>query len=218
MSIRINESVRWRGAVGSLPIIRSIAPLQILKLLYTRKGNSGADVLCRFEGAFESRSSDASARCRTARRAFSASPTSDVDEAAEQIGRIFCPHDLKPLLASTAAASLRRAQLRRRSTDSPSTTWPMADRSRSNPGCLERFFLVQLPLSRIDAGVRRLRAGHSQLCPDATASLLSPTLPTRMVWENDCAQLILLFERKLVEQRAAALAGKSGASGRVRPA
>jgi AraC-like DNA-binding protein len=28
-----------------------------------------------------------------------------------------------------------------------------------------------------------------------------------MVWQNDCAQLILLVERKLVEQRAAALAG-----------
>jgi AraC-like DNA-binding protein len=32
-------------------------------------------------------------------------------------------------------------------------------------------------------------------------------VPTEMLWENDCAQLILLVERKLVEQRAAALAG-----------
>jgi len=30
-----------------------------------------------------------------------------------------------------------------------------------------------------------------------------------MVWENDCAQLILLVERRLLEQRAAALAGKT---------
>jgi len=34
-------------------------------------------------------------------------------------------------------------------------------------------------------------------------------MPTRMVWEKDCAQLILLVERKLVEQRAAALAGRT---------
>jgi AraC-like DNA-binding protein len=45
--------------------------------------------------------------------------------------------------------------------------------------------------------------------PGIAASLLSPTVPTRMTWENDCAQLILLVERKLVEQRAAALAGKA---------
>jgi AraC-like DNA-binding protein len=38
------------------------------------------------------------------------------------------------------------------------------------------------------------------------ASLLSPTLPTRMIWRDDCAQLILLVDRQRVESRAAALA------------
>ncbi len=33
--------------------------------------------------------------------AFSRVATADVDQAAEQIGRIFCPHDLKPLRAAS---------------------------------------------------------------------------------------------------------------------
>jgi len=45
--------------------------------------------------------------------------------------------------------------------------------------------------------------------PGVAASLLSPTVPTQMLWQDDCAQLILLVERKLVEQRAAALAGQA---------
>ncbi|MFX9699973.1 hypothetical protein ABTP10_19870, partial [Acinetobacter baumannii] len=41
--------------------------------------------------------------------------------------------------------------------------------------------------------------------------MLSPTIPTRMTW-SDCAQMILLLDRRLVEQRAAALSGRvSGA-------
>jgi transcriptional regulator GlxA family with amidase domain len=41
------------------------------------------------------------------------------------------------------------------------------------------------------------------------SSLLSPTMPTQIVWRDDCAQLILLMERRVVEQRAAALTGTS---------
>ena len=76
-----------------------------------------------------------------------------------------------------------------------------------DPGCLERFFLVQIPLR----GAARVRTAARDIAcaPDVAASLLSPTMPTQMQWENDCAQLILLVERKLVEQRAAALAGKA---------
>ena len=76
-----------------------------------------------------------------------------------------------------------------------------------DPGCLERFFLLQLPLR--GSALVSTAASDIKSAPGSTASLLSPTLPTRMVWENDCAQFILLVERRLVEQRAAALAGKA---------
>jgi AraC-like DNA-binding protein len=130
--------------------------------------------------------------------------TKDVDEAAEQVGRIFCPHDLKPLRPATPGFFARHhcAGFDGFSINTVAYGGSVA----IDPGCLERFFLVQLPL----CGSARVRtaARDIEAVPGLTASLLSPTVPTQMVWQNDCAQLILLVERKLVEQRAAALAGK----------
>jgi AraC-like DNA-binding protein len=130
--------------------------------------------------------------------------TENVDDAAEQIGRIFCPHALQPLKSASHAFSARH------------NCAPFAGFSINyvayggsvviDPGCLDRFFLVQIPLggsARVSTAARDIGC-----VPDVAASLLSPTMPTRMLWENDCAQLILLVERKLVEQRAAALAGQ----------
>lgn len=147
-----------------------------------------------------------SARAPAAERlaAFARVTTDDVDEAAEQIGRIFCPHDLKPARARADGFSARHNCA---AFDGFSINYVAYGGSVSiDPGCLERFFLVQVPL----AGTARIRAGHRELdaAPDRTASLLSPTIPTRMMW-SDCAQAILLLDRRMVEQRAAALSGKA---------
>jgi hypothetical protein len=129
--------------------------------------------------------------------------TESVDEAAELIGRIFCPHDLKPLRASGPGFYARHNCA---GFDGFSVNYVAYGGSVSiDPGCLERFFLLQLPLrgsAHVSTAGRDFGAA-----PLARASLLSPTVPTRMVWENDCAHLILLLERSFVEQRAAALAG-----------
>jgi AraC-like DNA-binding protein len=134
---------------------------------------------------------------------FARVTTPDVDEAAEQIGRIFCPHDLQPL---QARASGFYAKHNCAAFNGFSINYVAYGGSVTiDPGCLERFFLVQIPLQ----GSSRIRAGACDIetSPTSTASLLSPTVPTRMVW-NDCAQVILLLDRRMVEQRAAALAGK----------
>ena len=130
--------------------------------------------------------------------------TSDVDEAAEQIGRIFCPHDLEPLHARAAGFYARHNCA---AFDGFSINYVAYGGSvEIDPGCLERFFLLQIPLR----GTSKIRAGgrEFQATPASTASLLSPTVPTRMMW-NDCAQMILLLDRRMVEQRAAALAGRA---------
>ncbi|WP_407117776.1 AraC family transcriptional regulator [Bradyrhizobium sp. LMG 9283] len=136
--------------------------------------------------------------------AFARVTTDNVDEAAEQIGRIFCPHDLKPGQARATGFSARHNCA---DFDGFSINYVAYGGSVSiDPGCLERFFLVQVPL----AGTARIRAGGCELdsAPDRTASLLSPTIRTRMIW-TDCAQAILLLERRMVEQRAAALSGRA---------
>lgn len=134
---------------------------------------------------------------------FARVTTDDVDEAAEQIGRIFCPHDLQPAMARAPGFYARHNCA---AFDGFSINYVAYGGSVTiDPGCLDRFFLLQIPLR----GGARIRAGTRELATAAgtTASLLSPTVPTRMVWA-DCAQLILLLDRRLVEQRAAALAGK----------
>lgn len=139
---------------------------------------------------------------------FARVSTVDVDEAAEQVGRIFCPHDLKPM---RARASGFHARHNCAAFDGFSISYVGYGGSVTiDPGCLDRFFLVQIPLQ----GAARIRAGASDMAtaPGQAASLLSPTIPTRMTW-TDCAQAILLLDRRMVEQRAAALSGR--ASGAV---
>lgn len=144
---------------------------------------------------------------RAARLAgFSRVFTTDLDEAAESIGRIFCPHALDPLQHSWPDF---HALHNCAAFDGFSVNYVSYGGSVAiDPGCLDRFFLLQIPLhgsARISTGGRDIEAAAGR-----SASLLSPTMPTRMVWQNDCAKLILLIERRLVEERAAALAEKSG--------
>ena len=134
--------------------------------------------------------------------AYSRVWTADVDEAAESIGRIFCPHALDPLQHSWSDF---HALHNCAAFDGFSVNYVAYGGSVSiDPGCLDRFFLLQVPIrgrALVTTGSREVEA-H----PGAVASLLSPTLPTRMVWQNHCAQLILLLDRQQVEHRAAALA------------
>jgi AraC-like DNA-binding protein len=151
-------------------------------------------------GAAVSEFGDAGARLA----AYSRVCTADVDEAAESIGRIFCPHALDPLQHSWSDF---HALHNCAAFDAFSVNYVAYGGSVSiDPGCLDRFFLLQVPIR----GRALVRTGGREVeaFPRAVASILSPTLPTRMVWRDNCAQLILLVDRQQVEKRAAALAGK----------
>lgn len=136
--------------------------------------------------------------------AFKRVSTNSVDDAADAVGRIFCPHELKP----TARSSPEFFALHNCAVFGGfSVNYVAYGGSVSiDPGCLERFFLLQIPVhgsSRIQTAARDIATA-----PGACASLLSPTIPTRMTWQGNCAQLILLVDRRLLEQRAAALSGR----------
>ncbi|KJC45041.1 transcriptional regulator [Bradyrhizobium sp. LTSP885] len=148
-------------------------------------------------------SSEVSTRARLAE--FARVSTTRVDDAAEAIGRIFCPHHLTPVERSERDffALHNCADF-----DGFSVNYVAYGGSVSiNPGCLDRFFLLQMPLhgsASVKTAAREVTAG-----PQRIASLLSPTIPTEMTWRDDCAQLIVLLDRKLVEHRAAALGGSA---------
>jgi AraC-like DNA-binding protein len=134
--------------------------------------------------------------------AYSRVWTTDVDEAAESIGRIFCPHALDPLQHSWPDF---HALHNCAAFDGFSVNYVAYGGSVSiDPGCLDRFFLLQVPIR--GRALTRTGGREVESTPRAVASLLSPTLPTRMVWQDHCAQLILLVDRQQVENRAAALA------------
>ena len=137
--------------------------------------------------------------------AFNRVSTGSVDDAAEAIGRIFCPHELTPAGASASEFfALHNCAI----FGGLSVNYVAYGGSVSiDPGCLERFFLLQIPVH----GSARIQTASRDIAtaPGANASLLSPTIPTRMTWQGNCAQIILLVERRLLEQRAAALSGRA---------
>lgn len=137
--------------------------------------------------------------------AFSRVFTTDLEEAADSIGRIFCPHALDPLQRTWPDF---HALHNCAAYDGFSVNYVSYGGSVAiDPGCLDRFFLLQVPIH----GSARVRTGNRDVeaAPGQTASLLSPTIPTRMVWQDDCVKLILLVDRHHIERRAAALAEKS---------
>jgi AraC-like DNA-binding protein len=136
--------------------------------------------------------------------AFNRVSTDGVDDAADAVGRIFCPHELTPARGTSSEFfALHNCAV----FGGFSVNYVAYGGTVSiDPGCLERFFLLQIPVrgsARIQTASRDVASA-----PGISASLLSPTIPTRMTWENNCAQIILLVDRRLLEQRAAALSGR----------
>ncbi|WP_349368073.1 AraC family transcriptional regulator [Salinarimonas sp.] len=135
--------------------------------------------------------------------AYAKVDTRDVDEAAEKVGRIFCAHRL------SALSGARRFHARHE--NAPVTIGKRRAGSINqvvyggdvaiDPGCLDRFFLVQLPLS----GAATILCGRraTETAPGRAASILSPTEPVTMRWSGSCAQLILMLDRTHVERAAA---------------
>jgi AraC-like DNA-binding protein len=120
--------------------------------------------------------------------------TRDVDDAREAIGRIFCPHFLVP------GGDRTRFHARHHAAPQPGYSVNFVAYGANveiDPGELSRFFLLQIPLegsANVRCGTRAsgVKAGES-------ASLLSPTLASRMHWNEGCEKLIVLFWREQIE-------------------
>ncbi|WP_052341441.1 AraC family transcriptional regulator [Salinarimonas rosea] len=137
--------------------------------------------------------------------AYAKVDTRDVDEAAEQVGRIFCAHRLTALSrertfnARHHHCGVSVGEARAGAINLVAYGGDVA----IDPGCLDRFYLVQVPL----AGEATIACGRreTQTGPGRAASILSPTEPVTMRWSRSCSQLILMLERAHVERAAARL-------------
>lgn len=131
---------------------------------------------------------------------FAAVDTRDPDHAREEVGRIFCEHSLAPLGPTDGRFWARHRSARGNGFSVNAVSY--GARVEIDPGCLGGFFLLQIPLrgrATVRNGTRLVEAGPGR------ASLLSPTLPTRMTWEAGCDKLILLLDRGEVERHLARL-------------
>jgi AraC-like DNA-binding protein len=131
---------------------------------------------------------------------YSLVDTRDPSAAEAQIGRIFCSHRLTP---THRGAPRFHAIHNNAGHDGFSINYVAYGADvEIDPGCLDRFFLLQIPL----AGTASVRcgAGAVEASPE-TATLLSPTLPTVMRWREGAAKLIVLIDRRVVESHLAGL-------------
>lgn len=127
--------------------------------------------------------------------------THDPDDAAQKIGEIFCPHALEPQGARRRQffAIHNSVALDGFSLNAVRYGGDVA----IDPGRLEKFYLLQMPLT----GHAEIVTGEETVtsAPNKTASLLSPTRSTRMLWWDSCAQLILFIDRHVLESRLSRL-------------
>lgn len=137
---------------------------------------------------------------------YSRVDTRSPDEARDQIGRIFCPHFLNPAQARPAKFHARHRSARQAGYSMNFVAY--GAKVDIDPGRLENFFLLQVPL----AGSAHVRCGTvaADVQAGRMASLLSPTLPTRMTWDEGCEKLIVLLDRRTVEAQYASLVGNDG--------
>lgn len=126
------------------------------------------------------------------------------DEARQEIGRIFCPHFLSP--GARHGEGFHAVHRSVRQGFYSLNLVGYGCEVEIDPGELSNFFLLQIPI----AGSAEVRCGTEtvQVRPGQSASLLSPTLATRMRWSDGCAKLIVLLERRAMEDRWEALAAR----------
>lgn len=129
--------------------------------------------------------------------------TSNIDEACEKVGQIFCPHRLELVRRNARLRALQNAAR----LDQVSISYlAYGEEVRIIPGELETFFLIQIPLS----GSSRIECGKQEiLSTPGLASVPTPTEPLAMHWKADCPQLIVRFERQVLEAQLCDMLGRS---------
>jgi AraC-like DNA-binding protein len=127
--------------------------------------------------------------------------TSDIDEARDRVGKVFCAHKLE-CLRPKRKLDMRQNVARVGNLALSYITYG-TDVS-IDPGELSTFFLVHL----IPAGRSEIQIGKHTLVGSADmGSVTSATLAMRMRWSADCAHLVLKIERAALERHLSDLLG-----------
>lgn len=133
---------------------------------------------------------------------FSLFASADLDEARERVARVFCPHRLDMIGRGTFDACHNHVGGERLSLN----YIQYGAKTLIAPGELKDFYLLQIPLgggAAISNG-----ADHYYSCPQK-AAVLNPHLPTTMIWDEDCKQILVKIERQALQDHLSQLLGSS---------
>lgn len=133
--------------------------------------------------------------------------TQDVDEAREQVSRVYCDHRLRPL---SGARRVGAWQNMTRVGSLAVGAMSYGAEVEIDPGSLGDFYLLMLPYAgraSIRNGKQFAEAGTDQ------ASVLNPDDTTQMRWSADCAKLMVRIDRKALEHQLSVMTGGTAVRG-----
>jgi AraC-like DNA-binding protein len=128
--------------------------------------------------------------------------TTNVDEARDEVARIFCPHGL-----TTTGPNQKLNTVHNRVTlgDVSLNYLDYGAEVQITPGELHSFFLVQIPL----AGSADIYSGKEHVLSDINiASIPNPLEKLEMVWHAGNPQLLVYINRMTLEERMEELIGR----------
>lgn len=127
--------------------------------------------------------------------------STDLDEARERVAAVFCPHRLDTI-GRSAGLQARHHHL---AGERLSLNYiEYGAKTLIAPGELERFYLVQIPLS----GSAAIANGEDRYASTSkAAAVLNPHRATTMIWETGTRQLLLQIDRRALMEHLSAQLG-----------
>ncbi|WP_193175133.1 AraC family transcriptional regulator [Oricola nitratireducens] len=140
---------------------------------------------------------------RTPLAGYSLFRSQDLDEARERVAAVFCPHRLDTIGKGLFSACQHHLPGERLSLN----YIEYGAKTLIAPGELDKFYLMQIPL---EGGAAIVNGGDRYFSHPGAAAVLNPHLPTTMIWEEGCRQVLVRIDRRAMQDHLATHIGASG--------
>ncbi|BAL24178.1 AraC family transcriptional regulator [Azoarcus sp. KH32C] len=142
---------------------------------------------------------------RSSRELLSAFPlfrSTDPEQVRTEVSRVFCPHQLEPVDPRRPLSTVHNLV---KLGETALNFLTYGSDVMILPGSLDRFYLVQLPLT----GSAQVTSGQESVESGAcSAVILNPDERIRMRWSGESAQLLLWIPRRSIERRMTEVLGE----------
>jgi AraC-like DNA-binding protein len=126
--------------------------------------------------------------------------STDLDEARMRVATVFCPHRLDRIGKGAIDARQHHLQGEKLSLN----YIQYGAKTLIAPGELERFYLLQIPLS---GGAAVVNGTDHYYSSPAAAAVLNPHLATTMIWEEGTRQVLVQIDRQAMQDHLSAQLG-----------